>query len=75
MIEHPVPVYTLTCSLLAEPLSPVSPGPAANSSTVSPGWGSSLRIIHSLTGREFSHISSRWVYQPVAWAFQVALLR
>src|SRR4051812_39029732 len=55
-------------------INPVSQRPAASSSTVSPGCGSSLLIIHSLTGRELSHISSRCVYQPVATASQVSLL-
>src|SRR3712207_3680848 len=55
-------------------MSPVSARPAANSSTVSPGCGSSLRTIHSLTGREAFHSSSRRAYQPEATASHEALL-
>src|SRR5215210_4161788 len=55
-------------------MSPVSARPAPSSSTVSPGCGSSFRTIHSLTGREAFHSSSRRAYQPGATAFQAALL-
>jgi hypothetical protein len=56
-------------------INPVSPKPAASSRMLSPGCGSSLRTIHSLTGRDVFYSSSRSLYQPGAMASQATLLR